>query len=179
MKVKVKYGHDDPHDHEVDLKNINFFAHRGMRDVHIVEAPKPVVIIQSPATLEEGANLQPHWAFWVFWEILRDPGGVEHLPTTVEEIRRSGTGFTHLAGLVNMTVKAIFDDDVLPHLRYPEAHLHPSVQAALADMLVALRYPMRAIVLHLTHGRTPILALPKELIADEEDEHGSELGQAD
>jgi hypothetical protein len=169
-RIKVKYGPDDPEVHELTLRSINIFAHRGERDVHVVESPKPVRVIQSPETLEEGRTMEtPHWAFWVFWEILRDPGGIEHLPKTIEEIKRSGTGFTHLAGLVNLFVKATFEDDVLPFLRYPEARLHPSAQAALADMVIAMQQPIRAVVFHLTNGRSPILALPKELIADEED----------
>jgi len=172
-KIMVKYGPDDPDVHAVELKRINILAHRGERDVHIVEAPnhKRVVMVASPATIEEGKHLDPHWAFWAFWEHLREPGGVKNLPSTIEEIKRSGTGFTHLAGLVNIMTKLTFEEpDTLAHVRYPEAHLHPSVQVALADLFIALQFPIKTVVMHLTHGRKPILALPKELIADEEEE---------
>ena len=67
-----------------------------------------------------------------------------------------------------MTVKAVFAG-LLPHIRYPETHLHPSAQVALADLMLALEHPIRTVVLHLTNGRTPILALPKEFLPDEED----------
>ena len=158
--------------HEVELSQISLFCHKGQYDVEIVEAPKRVVVIKSPETIEEGTNLDPHWAFWAFWEIIRDPGGCANLPTTLEEIRMSGTGFKHLAGLVNLMCRYTFEEpDVMCQLRYPEAHLHPSVQAALADLLIAMRYPMRAIVFHLTQGRRPMLRLPAELIhTDEEGE---------
>jgi hypothetical protein len=168
MKVKIKYGPDDE-PHEVELNELTFFTHKGAYDVQIVESPQRVVIIQSPQTIEEGKTLDPHWAFWVFWEIIRDPGGVNQLPDALDAIRTSGTGFLHLAGLVNLACKTVFDHpDELPQFRYPESHLHPGVQCALADFFIALRHPWPSVLHHIIRGREPLVRLPKEYLPDKE-----------
>ena len=159
MKIKVKYGPGDEL-HEIELRELNMMCHRGMFDIEIAEAPMRVVVIQSPDTIREGEQLEPHWAFWVFWEYMREPGGLEHLPKTLEDIRRSGTGFTHLAGLVNLFCKYTFEDNVLCHFRYPESHMHPDAQCAMGDLLIAMSKPWAAVMMHLVRGRRPALVLP-------------------
>lgn len=157
MKVMVTYGPGEPV--EVELSELSIMAHKWQYDVNIVGSEKLVVVIQSPATLDEASGgFEPHWAFPAFWDVFRT-GGVRNLPT-IDEIGRSGTGFTHLAGLVNLALKAVFDDDALPHFRYPECHLHPSVQLALADFFIALRRPWLVVINHLASGGKLLKPIP-------------------
>jgi hypothetical protein len=161
MKIMVRYGPDDE-PKPVELRELNLMFHRGMFDVEIVstEDGRPVKVLQSPETVHEGEKIEPHWAFWVFWEALR-AGGIEHLPKTVEEIRRSGRGFTHLAGLVNLQCKYAFDQPwVFVHIRYPESHLHPDAQCALGDYLIAMSKPWKTVMDHVLNGRDPKVTIP-------------------
>jgi hypothetical protein len=147
--LRVRYGPgDDPK--VVESKPITIFAHSGARDVDAERVDgKPVVVISSPATLEEidDPNCELHWAFNAFWHTANVGLHGQNLPKPdIEELRRCGSGFKHLAGLINLTLKAVIDQKVVPHWRYPEAHLHPSVQAALADVLIDLQRPLQTVI---------------------------------
>ena len=153
--LRVRYGPgDDPK--VVEGKPITIFAHSGAHDVdaECVDG-KPVVVISSPATLEEidDSNCELHWAFNAFWHSANVGLHGQSLPEPdIEELRRGGVGFKHLAGLINLTLKAVIDQKVIPHWRYPEAHLHPSVQAALADVMIDLQQPIQTVLKFIKMG---------------------------
>lgn len=129
---------------EVELAELGLLFHMGQYDCKIVESEKPVVVIEAPHTVEEGKVLDPHWMFPAFWDVLN--AGTRSTLPPVMAIRHSSMGILHLGGLVNLALKAVVDADVLPHFRYPEAFLHPSIQVALADFFIALRNPWQTLI---------------------------------
>ena len=148
--LRVRYGPDPVEPAIVKGKPITLFVHQGRHDVVAERVDgTPVVVISSPDTLAEidDPSCELHWAFNAFWHTANVGLHEQSLPEpNIEELHRCGSGFKHLAGLINLTLKAVIDQKVVPHWRYPEAHLHPSVAAALADVLIALQQPLQTVI---------------------------------
>lgn len=59
------------------------------------------------------------------------------MPKTVAEVQAEGTGVQHVLGMLVMIINAICEGKQI-HFVHPEAHLHPSSQANLADLFILL-----------------------------------------
>jgi len=155
IKLRVRYGPGDK-PKIVEGRPTTLFCHRGEHDVDIERVDgMPVVIISSPETLAEidDPSCELHWAFNAFWHAASTGLRGQDLPNpNLEELRHGGSGFKHLAGLINLTLKAVIEREVTPHWCYPEAHLHPSVQCALADLVIALQQPLQTVMKFIEMG---------------------------
>lgn len=60
---------------------------------------------------------------------------IDKMPTA-DEIRKMGTGSTHLMGLIDLTLKIAVRKKVPVVWIYPESFMHPAWQVGLADLAI-------------------------------------------
>jgi hypothetical protein len=109
--------------------------------VEDIQYGEDVIIIGSPQTLqhlETIRTLHPSLLLYLCYVFNKDEFDIDKFSEDgVAYTKQQGTGFQHVVGMIDMTLKAM-DGKKEFVIRYPEAHLHPSKQANLADLFIVL-----------------------------------------
>lgn len=79
-----------------------------------------------------------HHLFTLFWNAMGEATNTEMPKITPALIKMQGTGFTHLVGLIDLSLKFI-DMKVVFGWKYPETCLHAGMQGGLADLLILIQ----------------------------------------
>lgn len=130
----------DGQPHDIDAKPITLIVHQADERIEVPGS----VAIGPMETMTRAANVSPE--LWralkaeprfmrLFRLVFPDHLGID-LPDN-QTLQQHGSGVRHVVGLILLTLEAIADGKQ-PYWQLPESHLHPSAQAGLADLIVAL-----------------------------------------
>ena len=140
-KLRIKVGDQI---HEVDARAVNLICHDGTLNPEVEGTitidPTATLAFTDSVTEELFTTLQS--ADYALFRILVDYVFKNKItfPSTVDELKRQGTGYKHVFGLIYLLTKAI-NTGQTPYVRLPETYLHPSAQAQLGDVFFHLQNP--------------------------------------
>ncbi len=133
---KIKIADDE---HEIEVKPITMIFHNGDLPAEI-EYPERFAITPEMTIYHADRVQKLHEEFPTFWREVHVQRRLDKEPQCgpiPDEIRKLGMGHRHLMGLFDLSLK-LTDQGVPLVWKYPETYLHPSFQAALADVVILL-----------------------------------------
>jgi len=122
--------------HTIDLKPITLVC-SAPEVGRISYAPQWFTLSFAETTYHAERVQVLHPLFPQFWTVLWEAAKLPVPDPIPDRLRQQGTGILHLMGLLDLSLK-LFDQGVPLVWKHPESALHPRLQCALSDLLIAL-----------------------------------------
>lgn len=142
MKVVTKHN-GIATDHEVETKPLTVICHDGSMKIEVPEldkfaiTPETTVMRMKTMTQEEWSELWSHpIPLHFFHKVYKEKNII--LPKEIKMLHDDyDAGIIHVCGLITLLMESITTNHKDIFIRKPEANLHPSLQAGLADIFIA------------------------------------------